>query len=142
MAVRIVVDTNVFLGALLTRGAANALIAACLRGQATPLMGTTLLAEYEDIMGREELFTRCRLNPAERDEFLDIFLSVCEWTPIYFGWRPNLSDEGDNHLIELAVAGQARYLVTRNLRDLARMELRFPQLRVCSPDDLLRELKL
>ncbi|MBK1719253.1 putative toxin-antitoxin system toxin component, PIN family [Thiocystis violacea] len=140
VAQRIVVDTNVFLGALLTRGAANAVVAACLRGQAIPLMGTTLLAEYEDILGRESLFARCRLSAVEREELLDIFLGICEWTPIYFGWRPNLVDEGDNHLIELAVAGQSRYLVTRNLRDLARMELRFPELRVCSPEDFLREL--
>lgn len=26
------------------------------------------------------------------------------WTRIYFGWRPNLRDEADNHLVELAVA--------------------------------------
>jgi putative PIN family toxin of toxin-antitoxin system len=139
--VRIVVDTNVFLGALLGRGAANAVVAACLRGQATPLMGTALLAEYQDILGREDLFARCRLSAVEREELLDIFLVVCKWTPIYFGWRPNLSDEGDNHLIELAVAGQARRLVTRDLRDLACMELRFPELRICSPDDFLRELE-
>jgi hypothetical protein len=35
---------------------------------------------------------------------LEIFFSVCEWTRIYCGWRPNLPDEGDNHLVELAVA--------------------------------------
>jgi len=33
-------------------------------------------------------------------------------------------------LIELAVAGGARAIVTRNLRDLSRMELRFPTLRL------------
>ena len=138
---RIVVDTNVFLGALLTRGAANEVIVACLRGQALPLMGTTLLVEYEDILGRAELFAKCRLNAAERSELLDIFLAVCEWTPVFFGWRPNLPDEGDNHLVELAVAGGARFLVTRNLRDLSRMELHFPDLRVCSPEDFIRELR-
>ncbi len=137
---RIVVDTNVFLGALLTSGAANKVIAACLSGQAIPLMGTTLLAEYEDILGRPMLFAKSRLSAAERSELLDIFLAICEWMPVYFSWRPNLSDEGDNHLVELAVAGNARFLVTRNLRDLSRMELRFPEIRVCSPDDFIREL--
>lgn len=29
---------------------------------------------------------------------------------------------------------------TRNLRDLAAMELRFPQLRVCDPEQFLQEL--
>lgn len=138
---KIVVDTNVFLGAVLGRGASNPVVAACLRGEAVPLMGTTLLAEYEDVLGRQTLFARCRLNAEEREELLDIFLAVCEWTPIYFGWRPNLPDEADNHLVELAVAGNAQFIITRNLRDLSRMELRFPELRVLSPEGFLKEFQ-
>lgn len=103
-------------------------------------MGAALFAEYEDVLGRAELFEACRLNLAERDELLDIFLATCIWTRIYFAWRPNLPDEADNHLVELAVAGGARYVVTRNLRDVARMELRFPELRVMSPEDFLKEI--
>jgi len=48
--------------------------------------------------------------------------------------------EGDNHLVELAVAGAASCIVTRNLRDFREMELRFPNLRVLSPEDQLKEL--
>lgn len=51
-----------------------------------------------------------------------------------------LPDEADNHLVELAVAGGARFIVTRNLRDVARMELRFPELRIVSPEDFLKEI--
>jgi predicted nucleic acid-binding protein len=36
---------------------------------------------------------------------------------VYHAWRPNLPDEADNHLLELAVAAQADAIVTRNLRD-------------------------
>lgn len=103
-------------------------------------MGTALLAEYEDVRGRPALFPRSRLNAGERAELLDIFLALYEWKTICFGWRPNLPDEGDNHLVELAVAGNARFFVTRNLRDLSRMELRFPGLRALSPEAFLREL--
>jgi hypothetical protein len=35
-----------------------------------------------------------------------------------FLWRPNLPDEADNHVIELAVAGGASAVVTNNVRDL------------------------
>jgi predicted nucleic acid-binding protein len=55
-------------------------------------------------------------------------------------WRPNLKDESDNHLIELAVAGDADVVVTRNLRDLRGAELRFEPLRILSPEDFLKEL--
>lgn len=82
----------------------------------------------------------CRLNLAEREELLDIFLASCDWTRIYFAWRPHLPDEADNHLVELAVAGGARFIVTRNLRDVARMELRFPELRIVGPEGFLKEI--
>jgi predicted nucleic acid-binding protein len=65
--------------------------------------------------------------------------TVRQWTRIYYAWRPNLRDEADNHLIELAVAGQARFIVTRNVRDLRKGELRFPQIAVVTPAQLLKE---
>lgn len=139
---KVVIDTNVFIGACLGQGASRAVIAACLEEKVTPLMGVALLAEYEDVLSRSDLFVRSRLDAGERDELLDIFLAVCRWTRIYYGWRPNLRDEGDNHLVELAVAGGAEYIVTRNLRDVARMELLFPGLRVVFPETLLKEMKL
>ena len=130
-------DTNVFVGACLGTGASCRLVEACLAQRFRPLMGAALLAEYEDVLGRSPLFAKSRLSPAERSELLDIFLATCRWTRIYFGWRPNLRDEGDNHLIELALAGGASHIVTHNLRDLKSMELRFPGLAVVTPTQLL-----
>ena len=137
----IVLDTNVFVGACLGAGASNAVVAACLRGEHTPLMGTALFTEYEDVLSRTELFKKCRLTAAECDELLDIFLTQCRWTRIYYGWRPNLPDEGDNHLVELAVAGGAHRIVTRNLRDLQGKELKFPKLVAITPEHFLKEIK-
>ncbi len=138
---RIVVDTNVFVGACLGAGASNEIVALCLHAAAIPLMGAALLAEYEDVLGRSEVFAHSRLDAAERDELLDIFLAQCRWTRIYYRWRPNVPDEGDNHLVELAIAGGAQAIVTRNLRDLLRMELRFPTLKVLAPEMFLREVR-
>jgi len=137
----IVVDTNVFVGALLGSSASNRLIDACLTGEFQPLMGTALFKEYEDVMHRDELFESSRLSKNERQEVLDIFLSMCRWARIYFAWRPNLRDEGDNHLVELALAGGAEVLVTRNKRDLTSGELRFPQLAIMTPEELLGALR-
>jgi predicted nucleic acid-binding protein len=81
--VKIVVDTNVFVGACLGAGASNEVIAQCLRGEAVPLMGAALLAEYEDVLGRSALFARSCLDAVERSELLDIFLGRCRWTRIY-----------------------------------------------------------
>jgi putative PIN family toxin of toxin-antitoxin system len=136
-----VVDTNIFIGACLGTGAAAQVVAACLQGQVQPLMGTALFCEYEDVLVRSELFKTCRLSSAERAELLDIFAAACEWTRVYFTWRPNLADEADNHLIELAVAGRATHVVTRNLRDLVRADLKFPGIQVLGPEDFLLEIQ-
>jgi predicted nucleic acid-binding protein len=61
--------------------------------------------------------------------------------PSPYGWRPNLPDEGDNHLIELALAGGAHAIVTHNLRDLMGGQLRLGKLRVLTPAQCLEELK-
>ena len=137
---RVVIDTNVFVGACMGVGASNAVVRACLEHRLVPLMGVALLTEFETTLSRDELFARSRLDAAERSMLLDTFLALCEWTRVYFLWRPNLKDESDNHLIELAVAGDAAVIVTRNLRDLRGAELRFEPLRILSPEDFLKEL--
>lgn len=137
---KIVLDTNILVGACMGSRAANRLVAACLQGRCLPLVGAALLAEYEDVIAREDVFSGCRLNLAERNRVLDALLSVAEWTRIYYLWRPNLADEGDNHLLELAVAGRARYLVTRNLKDFRQPQLLFPELEICIPETLLEKL--
>lgn len=137
---KIVVDTNVFVGACLGTGASNAVVAVCLTRRCLALMGNALFSEYEDVFGHKDLFGKCRLSSRERVELLDVFLSCCEWTRVYYAWRPNLPDEADNHLVELAVAGGAEFIVTRNLRHLKNMELRFPQLRIALPETFLKEI--
>lgn len=133
------VDTNVFVSALRTGGAANKVIAECLRGSFSPLMGTALFTEYESVLRRPPLFAGSRLSATEREEVFDIFASACRWTRVYYAWRPNLRDEDDNHVVELAVAGSASAIVTRNVRDFRiGAELKFPGLQILTPAQLLR----
>lgn len=136
----IVVDTSVFVAALLgPEGASREVLRRCLTGKYQPLMGTALFCEYEALLSREGLFRRCPLTGSERDELLDAFLSVCRWTRIYYRWRPNLPDEADNHIVELAVAGSAEAVVTRNPRDFRTAELQFRGLRIVQPETLIKE---
>ena len=127
-------DTNVFISAMTSpAGISRQVLRACFVGKAKPLMGVALYTEYEDVMRRPEILRRCPLSENDREALLDAFLSVCEWINIYFLWRPNLRDEGDNHLIELAVAGGASAIVTSNIRDLNSGELAFPALKILKP---------
>ena len=134
----IVLDTNILVAVLLRGGAsARAVLRGCLNGNYQAVLGPALLAEYEDVLGRAELFTNSVLSAKERIEVFDGFLNRCRWVEVFYAWRPNLPDEADNHLIELGVAAQADAIVTRNLRDLSRGELKFPTLRVLTPEQCL-----
>ena len=76
----------------------------------------------------------------ERRQVLAAFAASGRWVKIYYGWRSNLPDEGDNHLIELAIAGGARAVVTHNVRDLRHGELRWGHLLVLTPAECLEQL--
>lgn len=134
-------DTNVFVAALLSMTGSNrAVLRACLSGKAMPLMGAALFSEYEDLLGRGSLLQACPVSLTERRMLLEALLSVSTWVKIYYLWRPNLPDEADNHLIELALAGHADAIVTNNVRDLRGGELNFPDLRILTPTQFLKSL--
>jgi putative PIN family toxin of toxin-antitoxin system len=139
---RIVIDTNIFVSALLNRnGAPREVLRLALRREVQPVFSAALFTEYEDVLARESLFARCPLDAAERGALFDALLSVSEWVRIHFLWRPNLPDEADNHVIELAVASAAIAVITANLADFKRAELLFPGLTICDAGTYLKERK-
>jgi putative PIN family toxin of toxin-antitoxin system len=135
---RVVIDTNVFVAALMNAGGApREVLRVALNGGILPCFGNALFTEYEGVLGRAELFARSHLSRLERDTLFDALLSVSEWVRISYLWRPNLPDEADNHVIELAVAAGAVCIITENKRDFARSELSFPDLRVQTAGEYL-----
>jgi len=138
----VVVDTNVMVSALLKPDSApRNVLRSCLDGRVTPLMGNALLSEIEAVYGRDSLFKQSPLSIAERRSFLDDFLSLCQWVSVYYLWRPNLRDEADNHLVELAVAGGANSIVTGNTGDFENSVLLFPGITVLTPTQFVLKLE-
>ena len=99
----VVIDTNVWISALISKdGVSREVIRWALLDKIAPQISTTLFLEYEDVMKREKIQTLCSLNIQEQEELFQAFLSTCKWNEIFYLWRPNLDDEGDDFLIELA----------------------------------------
>lgn len=136
-----VIDTNVLVGALLgPLGPNRSVVRACFAGHIDPILTDSLFAEYRDVWGRPDVWVRCRIDRDRRQTFLEAFVSRCRWVRVRYRWRPNLRDESDNHLVDLAVAGRAAYIVTNNLRDFAGGELKFPSIRAIGPGEIMQEL--
>ncbi|MEM7796061.1 MAG: putative toxin-antitoxin system toxin component, PIN family [Cyanobacteria bacterium P01_C01_bin.118] len=139
MTIKLVIDTSVLISALIgPTGPSRELIRQCLMGTYQPLMGKTLFCEYESVTGRDSILSKCPLSQTEIITLLQSLMSVSKWVSIYYTWRPNLKDEADNHLIELAVAGNAKFIATNNVKDFQNPELLFPNLLILKPEEILR----
>ncbi len=132
----VVLDTNVFVAALRSEGGASRqVLRRVLEGRHEPVFGNALWLEYEDLLGRP-VWTDLT-TAEERLQILAALARAGRWVTLYYGWRPNLPDEADNHLIELAVAAGAQAIVTHNIRDVGRGELRWQTLEVLTPAQFL-----
>ena len=139
MVPRLVVDTSVVIAALGPSGSASRqVLRLCLAGRYALLMSNALAYEYTQVAFRAQTLARTGGSPQRVERLLTSLFRVARWRRISYLLRPNLRDEGDNHVVELAVTGAAHAIVTYNLRDFARGEWRTRGLEVLTPPRLLR----
>ena len=130
----LVLDSNVLASAFTSgKGAPRELLRAVLRGECVAAISVPLFLEYEDVLTRPQVRQRCSLSEEEQERLFDAFLARTELVEVYYRWRPNLRDEADNHVLELAIAAGGIPIVTYNRRDFASGDLRFPGLIVQTP---------
>ncbi len=135
----LVLDSNVLVSVFTSgKGASRQLLRALLRGECVAAISVPLFLEYEDVLARPQVLRRCALNLEEQEELFDALLARTELVEVYYRWRPNLRDESDNHVLELAIAAGGVPIVTFNRRDFAWGELRFPGLIVQTPASWLK----
>ena len=135
---RAVIDTNVLHAGLYSaRGASYQVLQLIERGVIAPLLSTTLLFEYEEVLRRNQKLLG--LSDRAVDDVLDGLCVRGECRRIHFLWRPQLSDPKDDHILELAVAAGGADIVTHNLSDFAAAAAF--GVRVITPATLLGELK-
>ena len=104
-------------------------------------MSNSLFLEYEAVISRREIIERCILTELEIRNLINAFYSVCRLVQIYCLWRPNLIDENDNFLIELAIAGNCKTIVTKSLADFRNTELEIEGLQALHPEQFMKDWK-
>lgn len=137
---KIVIDTSVWISALITKeSSARELLRLVFNGTLSPQMSEALFREYESVMQRKKIQKLTPLTLLEQNELFEAYLSTCQWNEIYYLWRPNLKDEDDNFVVELAVASGSEALVTYNINDFKNVELLFMHT-IVTPEDFIKEI--
>lgn len=139
---RYLLDTNVLVAAFRSRrGASHVIVRHALMGNLPLIVHQKLVYEYRDVLSRPEILAETGLARAEIELVLAHLVATAREIEVRYLWRPNLKDEGDNFVMEIAVAAWPCTIVTHNLKDFVRAEMRFPQIAVCTPSQLLRTMR-
>ncbi|MDP8568043.1 putative toxin-antitoxin system toxin component, PIN family [Methylophilus aquaticus] len=135
---RVVFDTSLLVAAIRSKqGASYALISSLPNPQFEICLSVALYVEWQAVLTRVE-----HLPPGQQPEnalaFLRYLASISHLQDIYYLWRPQLRDPNDDMVLELAVASQAEYIVTHNVRDFQNLKF---DIQAISPGEFLTQLR-
>ncbi len=119
---KVVFDTSLLVAAVRSKqGASFSLVSALPSSQFQICLSVALYVEWQAVLTRIE-----HLPPNQQAEnalaFLRYLDSVAHLQDIYYLWQPQLRDPNDDMMLELAVAAQASYIVTDNIRDFQNLK--------------------
>lgn len=137
---RVVIDSCVLVAGLRSRlGASNKLLTLVAGKAIVPIVSTAVFLEYEAVLSRPEQRLVTRMSEKDIAGFLAAFASAAEPVELDFLWRPQLTDPADEMMLEAAVNGRARAIVTHNVRHFGAAERLFG-LKIVTPAALLKEI--
>jgi len=127
--VRIVVDTNVLLNAVLPNASNYGLFEGIIDGSFALCVTNEILSEYAEVFGR--FYT-----PAIADNFLTALLysPFVERVDAYFHWLAITADPDDDKFVDCAVAANADYIITNDQHFNVLKNRTFPNIPVVQPD--------
>lgn len=132
-------DTNILYQALMSKTGASYFILQQVRNRKIQTaLSVPVFFEYQDVLTRDKSLKDFELQLNDVDKFLRFIAYIGKTFEIYFLLRPNLKDEKDNKIVELAVTSQSDYLITSNIRDFKNAELKFDELKIITPGEFVK----
>jgi len=123
---RLVLDTDIIVAAMRSPAGGSAeLLRRIDAGQAVMLLTVALCLEYEAVCTMPVHRRAAGLLATDVAQFIDGLIALGEPVPVYYRWRPQLGDPGDEMVLEGAVNGRADAIVTFNRRDYGEVSRRF-----------------
>lgn len=138
---RVVLDTSVIVSGLRSRlGASNRLLEFVAEERLVPLVTTALFLEYEEVLKRPEQRLATGMDENAIAGFMAAFASAAEPVEVHFLWRPQLADPDDEIVLEAAVNGRSKAIVTHNVRHFQPAAGEF-DIEVVTPGAFLKRIK-
>jgi len=114
----VVLDTNVIVAAVRSRGAASfQILEDIINDQVDFSLSVPLLLEYEAVLKRPATLSASALSIQDMDTILNILCAHGQPIKLHYLWRPQLKDEQDEMVLEVAVNASADAIVTFNRND-------------------------
>lgn len=135
----VTLDTNILYQALRSNSGASYYIFQQVRKRKIRIsLSVPVFNEYQDILTREKSLIDFGLELTDVEKFLRFVAFVGKPFDVYYLLRPNLLDESDNKILELAVASQSDFLVTSNIREFRNSELKIDQQKIITPANFVK----
>lgn len=132
--VRVVVDTNVLVSALMSSGKSRTLIVKMLKAH-TLVLSSQMLAELADVLARDKF----KISNSQIDRYLAFMVSACEIVKDQPRFKVVIEDPDDDVVLNVAYEGKAVYLVTGDKHLLARN--RFKRTKIVTVNQMLEMLE-
>jgi len=134
---RIVLDTNVFLVSLSSFSDYTQIFDTLLAGKFTLLLSNEVLTEYEEIIGQ-------RYDRETVQDVLCLLVSLqnAELITPHYHWKLIVNDPDDDKFVDLAVAGNADFIVTNDRHFNVLVEIPFPIVRTIKAEAFMELITL
>jgi len=129
---RVVLDTNVLLSAILFGGKPQHIVESALEGVIRVSISEPMLAELQGVLQRPKF----GFGPEAVQSIVSELTTIAEWVIPQTHFDLVKNDPADNHMIDCAIAAEADYLVTGD-RHLLRLE-ECGKTRIVNPDTFVR----
>ena len=110
---KVILDTDVAVAAMRSpAGASATLLSLLLQGKGSMLLSVAMALEYEATCMLAEHRLAAEASEADVQNLLDTLINVAMPVDVHYQWRPQLTDSGDEMVLEAAVNGRAGAIVT------------------------------
>lgn len=137
---KVVLDVNVWISALLWGGLPAQLLSLSLQHKLTIFVSKSLLIELETTLKRDKFKKQLEKRNCSVEHLMVVTQGFSEKCPTISLNVPNLRDVKDNHIIATAISAGAEVLITGDI-DLLVLE-NFAGIQIMNPTDFLDNYRL